>query len=92
MTFELLLSCDLSDGAFGEAGFVFGDVVVIPGEFDFGVGFEGFDDGENLGGNFCVAWLVSDKGLETGLFGVSVFAGLIVIEVFDDLEACEFAG
>jgi hypothetical protein len=44
LTFELLLSFDFGDGTFGGAGFVSGDVVVIPGEFDFGISFEGFDD------------------------------------------------
>jgi hypothetical protein len=36
--------------------------------------------------------VVSDEDMEGGLFGVPVFAGFLIIEVFDDLEGGEFAG
>lgn len=86
-----MISFDFGDGAFGGAQYAFGDEVVIPREFDFGVGFERFDDSEDFGGNFCFFLIVSDEHLEGGLFGVAVFAGFLIIEVFDDLEGGEFA-
>ena len=36
--------------------------------------------------------IVSDEDMEGSLFGVAVFAGFLIIEVFDDLEGGEFAG
>ena len=64
---------------------------MIPGELDFGIGFEGFDGGENVRRNFGVALVIFDEDLERFLFGVAIFAGFFVGEVFGDFEGGEFS-